>query len=136
MTGFALRLHAEPLAVGLVPAHVNIALTGGTAPIHGSLTTAAGRTIVFPHRLADEAGPDVLVEGPFRALEVEGPLGFSLTGVLTSLLVPLAEADVSVFTLSTFDTDWILVPADAAGAAEAALTAAGHTVRAADPEGA
>ena len=47
---------------------------------------------------------------PFTAFEVEGPLDFALTGVLVELLTPLAEAGISVFTLSTFDTDWILVP--------------------------
>ncbi|MCI2418000.1 ACT domain-containing protein [Saccharopolyspora sp. K220] len=128
MTRLKLRLHDEPLAVGLVPAHANLALTGGNAPIHGSLTTEAGRTIVFPHCLAAEAGPEVRVEGPFQALEVDGPLDFALTGVLAALLVPLADAGISVFTLSTFDTDWILVPADAAGKAAGALNAAGHTV--------
>ncbi|MBE9375426.1 ACT domain-containing protein [Saccharopolyspora sp. HNM0983] len=121
-------MHAEQLAVGMVPPHANLALTGGTAAIHGTLTTRAGRTIVFPHHLAPEAGPDVRVQGPFRALEVQGPLDFSLTGVLASLLVPLADAGVSVFTLSTFDTDWILVPAESADAAVDSLTAAGHTV--------
>ncbi|MGW1679227.1 ACT domain-containing protein [Saccharopolyspora sp. NPDC002376] len=124
----ALRLHGELLAVGMVPTHVNLALTGGNAPIKGSLTTSAGRTIVFPHSLAAEAGRDVRVEGPFRALEVHGPLDFALTGVLAALLVPLADAGISVFTLSTFDTDWILVPADAAARAAEVLTAAGHTV--------
>ncbi|MBB5156674.1 ACT domain-containing protein [Saccharopolyspora phatthalungensis] len=128
MTGFNLRLHAESLAVGMVPAHVNLALTGGTAPIHGSLTTEAGRTIVFPYSLAAEAGRDVRVEGPFRALAVDGPLDLALTGILARLLMPLADAGISVFTLSTFDTDWILVPADAAEKAADVLNTAGHTV--------
>lgn len=127
-TSLTVLVHAEELAVGLVPPHANVALTGGTAAIRGTLTTRSGRTIVFPQHLAAEAGPDVRVQGPFRALEVEGPLDFSLTGVLASLLVPLADAEVSVFTLSTFDTDWILVPADSADLAAEALTAAGHTV--------
>ena len=49
----------------------------------------------------------------------EGPLDFSLTGVLATLLQPLAEAEISVFTISTFDTDWVLVPVgDADRAAE------------------
>ena len=43
-----------------------------------------------------------------------GPLDFALTGVLYALLAPLAEAEISVFTISTYDTDWILVPADRA----------------------
>ncbi len=56
---------------------------------------------------------------PFTAFEVEGPLDFALTGILAGLLAPLAEAEISVFTLSTFDTDWILVPVrDAERAAE------------------
>jgi uncharacterized protein len=126
--GLKLLLHAEQLAVGMVPAHANLALTGGTAPIHGSLTTSAGRTIVFPYSLAAETGPAVRVEGPFRALAVAGPLDFALTGVLAALLVPLAEVGISVFTLSTFDTDWILVPAELAEKAAQVLNQAGHSV--------
>ena len=40
---------------------------------------------------------------------MEGPLDFALTGILTSLCTPLAEAGVSVFVLSTYDTDYMLV---------------------------
>lgn len=75
-------------------------------------------------------------EGPFVAFEVAGPLDFALTGVLSSLLAPLADAGISVFTVSTYDTDWILVHADAADAAVEAWTAAGHTVTAPDADGA
>ena len=49
-------------------------------------------------------------EGPFAALRVAGTLDFALTGILASLTAPLAEADVSAFALSTFDTDYLLVP--------------------------
>ena len=53
--------------------------------------------------------------------------------MLSALLAPLAEAEISVFTLSTFDTDWILVPlADAERAGEA-WRRAGHTVVVAVP---
>ena len=62
------------------------------------------------------------------AFEVAGPLDFAETGVLSGLLAPLADAGISVFTLSTYDTDWILVKADAADAAAEAWTAAGHTL--------
>lgn len=56
---------------------------------------------------------------PFTAFAVDGRLDFALTGVLLELLTPMAEAEISVFTLSTYDTDWILVPvADADRAAE------------------
>jgi len=48
-------------------------------------------------------------EKNFRALKVEGPLDFSLTGILASLLNPLAAEGISVFAVSTYDTDYILV---------------------------
>ena len=57
--------------------------------------------------------------GPLTAFAVEGTLDLTITGLLHRLLAPLAEAEVPVMTLATFDTDWILVPAtDADRAAE------------------
>lgn len=127
MNVFTCRWHTEVLAVGLLPEGAEID-TSQDAPIRGELVTAAGRTAIFPHRLAGALVPEARVEGPFRALEIVGPLEFALTGVLVALLGPLAEAEISVFTLSTFDTDWILVPAGETGAATRALAAAGHTI--------
>lgn len=72
--------------------------------------------------------PDVKAERGWRALEVTGPLDFSLVGVLASLLEPLAQASVSVFTLSTFDTDLILVQEVQLDRAVNALERAGHRV--------
>ena len=65
-------------------------------------------------------------EGGWRVLAVRGPLAFELTGVLASLASPLAAAGVSIFALSTFDTDYLLVPGDRLETALAALEAAGH----------
>lgn len=45
----------------------------------------------------------------WSALMLEGPLAFNLVGILNSLLTPLAEAKISVFTLSTYNTDYILI---------------------------
>ena len=70
---------------------------------------------------------------PFTAFEVEGPLDFALTGVLASLLAPLSEAGISVFTLSTFDTDWILVPSGEADRAAEEWRRSGHEVAPAEP---
>ena len=58
--------------------------------------------------------------GPLTGFAVKGPLDLALVGVLHDLLGPLAEDGISVFTLSTYDTDWILVrQRDAERAAEA-----------------
>ncbi len=48
-------------------------------------------------------------QGGFRALKVEGPLDFALTGVLAGLTQPLAGAGISVFVFSTYETDYLLV---------------------------
>lgn len=49
------------------------------------------------------------IETDWRAIQVMGPLDFSLTGILNSLTTPLAEAKISIFAISTFDTDYLLV---------------------------
>ncbi len=72
-------------------------------------------------------------EGPFTAFAVEGPLDFSLTGILAELLQPLAEAEISVFTISTFDTDWILVSVDDAERTAEEWRRRGHNVAPAIP---
>ena len=51
----------------------------------------------------------VKFEGNWRAIKVEGKFDFSVTGVLSSLSNPLAEAKISIFAISTFNTDYILV---------------------------
>ena len=79
---------------------------------------------------AEEFAPDqAKIEGGWRALKVEGPLEFSMTGVLAALAQPLAQAGVSIFAISTFDTDYILVKDAKLDAAVAALESAGHQVQ-------
>ena len=63
-------------------------------------------SLVVPHECVPEG---IRSERDWRAIQVQGPLDFALTGILASLCAPLAEAGVSVFALSTFDTDYILV---------------------------
>ena len=78
---------------------------------------------------AEAAVPDGMqAERGWRALCVDGPLDFALTGILAGLATALAEAGVSIFAVSTFDTDWLLVKEDQRAEAVRALTEAGHTV--------
>ena len=72
--------------------------------------------------------PGATTVGPWALMSVVGPLDFSLVGILESLLVPLAAEGVSVFTVSTFDTDHVLVRDEDLDAAVSALRAAGHAV--------
>jgi len=64
----------------------------------------------------------------WRGLKVAGPLAFDLIGVISALSRPLAEADIPIFSLSTYDTDYILVQQDLLVQACAVLSAHGHTV--------
>lgn len=66
--------------------------------------------------------------GPWRALMVEGPLEHELVGVLAEITTILAAAQVPIFAISTYDTDWVLVPEDRLQTAGSALRGAGHLV--------
>ena len=77
----------------------------------------------------EEAVPkDVRCEKGWRALRLEGPFEFSEVGVLASVAAPLAEADVSIFAVSTFDTDYVLVRDEQLDPAAGALRERGHEV--------
>jgi hypothetical protein len=60
---------------------------------------------------------------------VESTLAFSLTGIVASLAAPLAEASVSIFAVSTYDTDYFLVNEGDWDRATTALERAGHRVQ-------
>lgn len=68
------------------------------------------------------------VEAGWACLRVEGTLDFSLTGVLSSIAGPLAQAGISLFAMSTYDTDYVLVRRESLPAAARALRDAGHEV--------
>lgn len=77
---------------------------------------------------AEQAPPDATVSRPWRCFRLRGPVNLALTGILASLVAPLADARVNVFAFSTYDTDYVLVPTVRLAEAVAALTAAGHRV--------
>ena len=77
---------------------------------------------------SDQAPAEGIVNTPWRCLRVNGPVNLALTGILASLVNPLAEARVNIFAFSTHDTDYLLVPAVRLDEALPALAAAGHRV--------
>jgi hypothetical protein len=68
-------------------------------------------------------------ETGWRCLKVQGPLDFNLTGILSSIAAPLAEVEVSIFAISTYNTDYILVKENDLEKAKQALRASGHTLK-------
>lgn len=125
---------ATALTLSIEPGRYAVARLAPAAPLPSwaaaGRVTCVVRTPVELSIVCDEAGvpADVRAERGFRALVVEGALDFALTGILASVTRPLAEARISLFAFSTYDTDYLMVKADRLDAAVAALRAAGHKV--------
>jgi hypothetical protein len=83
-------------------------------------------SVVCPEERAPEG---ITAARGWRCLRVVGPLDFALVGILAALAVPLAAAGVSIFAVSTYDTDYLLVPGQDLETAIQALAVAGHTVQ-------
>ena len=128
----ALKLNRYPdtLAVVRLPAGADVPAWVESSSIFSVTATATETSIVCAARSVPGKARH---QKPFTAYAVDGTLDFALTGVLVELLTPLAEEEISVFTLSTFDTDWILVPAGDADRADEAWRRRGHEVEPAVP---
>lgn len=74
--------------------------------------------------------PDnVTAERNYRCFRVAGPLDFSEIGILHSLTAPLAEAAISIFAVSTYETDYLFLPGDRMEDALSTLERCGHTIQ-------
>lgn len=121
-----LFLHSQPLAIARLDAGADIPAWASTSSPLRSVTRNDFETSIICSSANVPA--DVTQAGPFLAFEVRGPLDFTLTGVLSGLLGPLADENISVFTVSTFDTDWILVPTHQCRAATEVWRSRGHLI--------
>jgi hypothetical protein len=68
-------------------------------------------------------------ETGWACFKLDGPLEFGLVGIMAGIAGTLAEVGVSIFALSTFDTDYILVKREQARTAREALLAAGYNLK-------
>ena len=117
-----LMTHPEALVVARLDAGAEPGWDWTPGP-YDSLSRSPQETSVVC--LEDVVPSGVLTEGPFRAVEVAGPLAFDAVGVMAEILTPLVSAGISVLALSTYDTDWILVPQGEITVAEAVWRKAG-----------
>lgn len=126
------------LDLDLLPEEYAVCRLPAGAPVPGGLTqgpVAAGVvsitwtpeevSIICP---ADRVPADATVETPWRCLRVVGPLDLAMTGILASIVGPLADARVNIVAFSTYDTDYLLVPAVRLAEAVAALSRTGHRI--------
>jgi hypothetical protein len=122
------------LTLTLLPDHLAVCRLPSDAPFPSGVCS---KTFLSVTRTSDELSivcdadsvpPDARSELGWRCFKVAGPLDFALVGVLASLAGALAEAGVSVYAISTFDTDYLLVKAEAVSSAVEALRTQGHAV--------
>jgi hypothetical protein len=71
----------------------------------------------------------ILRDAGWRCLKVEGPLDLAEVGVLASLTNPLAQEGISVFAVSTYDTDYLLVKEKDLDKAVTVLSQNGHIAK-------
>ncbi len=122
----------QSLTLTILPQALVVCRLAPDAPLPDWLATgafwSATRTqeelsLVIEERLVPPGGT---AEYGWRCLKVQGPLDFSLTGVLAGLALPLAEAGISIFVVSTYDTDYLLVRKEQLERAIALLAAQGY----------
>ena len=78
----------------------------------------------------ESAAPDdAIVEGGWKCLKVTGPLNLSEVGILSSLTTTLADAGVSLFAVSTWETDYLMVKQESLDKALEVLGVAGHEIK-------
>jgi hypothetical protein len=128
MTTKSLTLHLLPqrLAIARPDPHAVVPAWAQTGALLSLTRTPTELSIVCE---ADLVPSEVRAERGYRALRVLGPLEFSETGVLASLAAPLARAGISIFVLSTYDTDYLLLREQELDPALACVSAAGHRVQ-------
>jgi len=125
LPSLTLRVLPERLAICRLPAGVVLpawALAGEFRSITWSrdeISVVCAESLV-PNTVRANIG--------WRTLMVVGPLAFSLTGILAMLAQPLADAQISIFAISTFDTDYVLVQEMALAAATQTLLESGHSI--------
>ncbi|MBA7698577.1 MAG: ACT domain-containing protein [Calditrichaeota bacterium] len=113
------------MAICHLPPNDYLPTTLGRARFWSVTRTDKGYSIVLPE---ENVPPGWQAETGWRGLKVQGPLDLDLTGVLASITTPLAEAKVSIFAISTYDTDYILVREKDLEKAKQVLMASGHTL--------
>lgn len=72
---------------------------------------------------------NILCNRDWRIIKIEGPLDFSLVGIIADIATILSKKKISIFTISTYDTDYTLVKENDLENSVKALEKNGYDVR-------
>ena len=116
----------ERLAVCRLEARAEIPPWATGAPCFCVPRTPDELSIICPE---ERVPAGITCEPGWRAFKLEGAFDFGLVGVLSSVAAPLAESEVGILAIATYDTDYVLVQESQLDLALAALRERGHEVR-------
>jgi hypothetical protein len=123
---FELSLLPERFAIARLEPDTPVPSWASQGPFFSITRTADELSVVTAARNVPDG---VQKQALFRVLKVHGPFALSEIGVVSALAAPLADAKISLFVISTFDTDYLLVSPEQLQAAVATLEKAGHKVK-------
>ena len=120
-----------PLTLNLWPEHYAVWQLPADAPIViDDTSTRLSCVIRTPHEVSgvcvqSNVPAGAVTQPAWRCFEFVGPFDLALTGIMVQVALPLAQAGVPIFTLATYNTDFLLVPDSHITTACTALTQAG-----------
>lgn len=106
MAPLSLRILPESFAIHRFPPQTQLPAEVFSAGFYSITRTEDELSVVVPERVIVDSTQS---ENGWGCFMIEGPLDFALTGVLSSISAVLSDANISIFAISTFDTDYILV---------------------------
>ena len=120
-----LAVVADHMVIHSLASDADIPQAVTRSPLYFVAKTAEELSIVVPESVHVNSEDS---DQGWRALEVLGPLSLSMVGIMAAISSTLAEAKVSIFVLSTFETDYFLVKDKSLEKAIVALEAQGYSV--------
>lgn len=132
--GTLMKNSTKVFSLQILPDRMAICRLAPTAPVPDWIEGSRFCSVTRTDEALTVVGSEALVpagtlnEPGWWCFKVQGPLDFSEIGIIFSLTRPLADNDISVFVISTFDTDFFMVKETDLAKAIDALTAAGHRI--------
>jgi hypothetical protein len=120
--GLTLQIVEGEYSICRLPPDTPIPAWGTREPFYSATATSEELSLVCRTRQVPSM---VEREDGWKALRVAGSLDFALTGILAGLANPLADNGISIFAVSTFDTDYLLIRASDFAKAVSTLEVAG-----------
>jgi len=125
MSSLTLTLLESSFTIHRLEPHADVPTVVLESPFFAVTRTDDELSIVVPEAVEIQS---IQSDSSWACFKVEGPLDFGLLGILDGISAILAEAKISIFAVSTFETDYILVKGEHAEIAVEALTTAGYQI--------